>query len=215
MVVADKLGIKIIDVGSGPPIGRPITPSDDSPSAYDSTRLIWSSNGQTSASASVTPVRTRSLRRSGTTQDIIDLACSPDSSKVVAILGDSAKRSYRTDEYKVREMTLSVWCMRSGSLFGTTSFKLATRKAAISFAADGLDILICCYDLDKQTSNRYSPVPSPRRQHNLPKNAILLRFSVIPTYFKVRNLHVSSSKIPPVSNSPYHRIFSLYFRSHQ
>ena len=187
MVVADKMGIKIIDVGSGPPIGQTITPSDDSPSAYDSTRLIWSSNGQTPASASVTPVRTRSNRRHsfGTTQNIIDLACSPDSSKVVAILGDSAKRSYRTDEYKEREMTLSVWCMRSGSLFGSTTFKLATRKAAISFAADGRDILICCYDLDKQTSNRYSPVPSPRRQPNLPKNAILLRFSVIPTYLEI------------------------------
>ena len=39
MVVADNLGIKIIDVSTGYPIGS-ITPFDDSPSAYDSTRLI-------------------------------------------------------------------------------------------------------------------------------------------------------------------------------
>jgi len=174
MVVADNVGIKIMDVSTGRPIGRPLTPSDDSPSTYDSTpRLIWSSNGQISAPSA-------SMRSFGTTQNIIDLACSPDSSKVVAILGDKAKRSYRTDEYKEREMTLSIWCTRSGSLVGTTCFKLATRKAAISFAGDGRDILICCYDLTKPASNGYWPGGLRRR----PKNAILLRFSVIPTHLE-------------------------------
>ena len=63
MAVADNLGIKIIDFSTEQPIGRPITPSDDPPSAYDSTsRLIWSSNGHISASAFV--------RSFGTTQNI-------------------------------------------------------------------------------------------------------------------------------------------------
>jgi hypothetical protein len=170
MAVADNFGIEIIEISTGNPIGQPITSSNDSPFAYDSaSRLIWSSNGQISASASVSSF--------GATQNIIDLACSPDSSKVIAILEDIAKPSFHTDEYKEREMTLSMWCMRSGSLVGTTSFKLATRNAAISFAADARDILICCYDLDK---NKHS-WSSKRRQ---PKNAILLRFSVIPMHLE-------------------------------
>ena len=183
MVVADnKLGIKIIDVNAGQSIfGRQITPSDDSPWGYDSAvRLIWSSNAQTSASEGF-----------GTTQNIIELACSPDSSKVVAILGDKTRRSHRMDEYKEREMTLSMWCMWSGSLVGTTSFKLATRKAAISFAADGWDILICCYDLDKQASNRYWSLSGSSRRR--PRNAILLRFSVIPTHLETTCIVLSNS----------------------
>ena len=205
MAVADNLGIKIIDFSTEQPIGRPITPSDDPPSAYDSTsRLIWSSNGHISASAFV--------RSFGTTQNIrvIDLACSPDSSKVVAILGDKAKRSFRTGEYKERKMTLSMWCMRSGSLVGTTSFKLATRKASISFAADGREILICCYDLDKNQSSKRQPK----------KNAILLRFSVIPSHLETymhRPLKFHPSQTPHTIEYSHHisgAIDVIEFASH-
>ena len=201
IVVADELGIKIIDVSTGHPTARPIMPSDDSPSVYDSTRrLIWSSrkNIQTSASASIA-----SVTSFYTKQNIIDLACSPDSSKVVAILGDNAMRMQPTGEYVEREMTLSVWCMRSGSVFGTTSFKLATRKAAISFTADGRDILICCYDFKKQDSNGYSPVPSHQ-----PRNAILLRFSVIPTHLETY-MHRRPLKFHP-SQTPHTIEYSRY-----
>ena len=168
MAIAVYLNIKIIDFNAGHPTSR----------------LIWSSNGQISASASV-----RSY--------IIDLACSPDSSKVVAILGDNAKRSYRTGGYKEREMTLSMWCMRSGSLVGTTSFKSTMRSAAISFTADGRDILICCYDeLDKQASDWYYSWESRRQPQ---RNAILLRFSVIPTHLETymhRSLKFHPSQTP-------------------
>ena len=188
MVVADNLGIKIIDVSTGYPIGS-ITPFDDSPSAYDSTRLIWSSSGQTSAMASASVSTFASSTTS--TQDIIDFACSPDSSKVVAILGD---KTYHMDEYD-RVMTLSMWCMRSGSLVGTTSFILARREVAISFAADGRDILICCYG--------YSLIPGPQ-----PKNAILLRFSVIPTHLETY-MH-RPLKFHP-SQTPHTIEYSHYF----
>ena len=102
MAVADNFGIEIIEISTGNPIGQPITSSNDSPFAYDSaSHLIWLSNGQISASASVSSF--------GATQNIIDLVCSPDSLKVIAILEDIAKPSFHTDEYKEREMTLSMW----------------------------------------------------------------------------------------------------------
>ena len=185
VVVADNLGIKIIDIMTGYPlrVGPILTPFDDCPSAYGPTRLIWSSSGQTSALASASV----SAFASGTTstQDIIDLACSPDSSKVVAILGDKTHK----DEYD-REMTLSMWCMRSGNLVGTTSFKLATDEAAISFAADGRDILICCFDNEPEWITDHQPKNA---------SAILLRFSVIPTYLETymhRPLKFHPSRTP-------------------
>ena len=207
LAIADNLGIEIIEVDTGHRIGRHITPYNDSSWSgwtYCSTpRLIWSPNGQFLASAS--------LKRSGyfeettiyllslnakvssmsrilgvfTTKYILDLTCSPDSSKVVAILGDVYNRS---------EMTLSIWCTRSGSLVGNTTFNLTnagdSQAASIAFAANGRDILICNYDLYVDT-----------------QSTILLRFSVLPTHLETYMNH--PSKFHP-SQTPHTIQYSHY-----
>ena len=76
-----------------------------------------------------------------TGKGLLDLACSPDSSKVVAVLWD----------YQAQRLTLCVCCTQSGALIRTTSFKSAighlSANATLSFVADGQDILICVLQL--------------------------------------------------------------------
>ena len=172
----DKLGIRIIDVGTGH-IDRQITLSNHSKDSfwtrYDpdplDPRITWSPNGQFLASAtakqSMTKLYLMSLTRGSTqvpiltrlecpiTKYVSQLAFSPDSSKVVAVLQD----------YASRRMTLSIWCTRTGDLVGTSS-EMTMRIAALSFAADGQDILICG--------------PST------PPNPTLYRFSLVPTHLE-------------------------------
>ena len=95
----------------------------------------------------------------------VDLACSPDSSKVVAVLWD----------YQAQKMTLYICCTQSGALIGTTSINSAMGDAALSFAADGQDILICAYN-----PNSF-----------IPRNSILHRFSlsVVPTHLETYMNH--------------------------
>ena len=166
IAIHDKLGIKIIDVSTGH-IDRQITPCNDSLWSYNpNSTIAWSPNGQFLASASKNqsgrklylmsltrgsgqvPILTR--LECPTTKYVDQLAISPDSSKVVAVLWD----------YKAQRKTLSIWCTRSGALVGT-SYEMTMDLAALSFAADGQDILICDYD------------PS-----------MLYRFSVVPTHLE-------------------------------
>ena len=149
---SDELGIKIIDV-STEHIDRQVTLCDGSlwiSNILDS-RIVWSPNGQFLASASRERFETKlhllSLTRGSaqvpiltqlecsSTKHVCQLAFSPDSSKVVAVLCDNS----------TRRMTLSIWCTRSGAQVGT-SYEMTSRFAALSFAADGQDILICYYD---------------------------------------------------------------------
>ena len=95
-----------------------------------------------------------------TIKDVSEFAFSPDSSKVVAVLWD----------YKEQQgTTLSIWCTRPGALVGT-SYEMTIRFAALSFAADGQDILICDCD-------RYLQVDTP-------PDSTLYRFSVVPTHLE-------------------------------
>ena len=168
IAIHDELGIKIIDVSTGH-IDRQITPSNDSLWSNDrSPRIAWSPNGQFLASAtekrSETQLYLMSLTRGSgqvpiitrlecpTTKYVYRLAFSPDSSKVVALLLDYATK---------RRMTLSIWCTRSGALVGT-SYEMTTMGiSALSFAADGQDILICDHELDSSyTLHRFSVVPT-------------------------------------------------------
>ena len=175
IAIHDELGIKIIDVSTGH-IDRQITPCNDSlwTSNDPNPRIVWSPNGQFLASATTkqsgtklylmsltvthgstqAPIQVLTRLECPTTKYVCQLAFSPDSSKVVAVLWDSTGR-----------MTLSIWCTRSGALVGT-SYEMTIRFAALSFAAGGKDILIC--DCDPST---------------LP-NSTLYRFSVVPTHLE-------------------------------
>ena len=179
---SDELGIKIIDVSttSTGHINQRITPSNDilqnehDPQADP--RIVWSPNGQFLASATEKQSKTKlyllSLARDSgqipiqvltgtrlncpTTKRVSQLAFSPDSSKVVAILLD----------YKKKRRMLSIWCTRSGALVGT-SHEMNIGFAELSFATDGQDILVC------------GRVPS-----STPPRSTLYRFSVVPTHLE-------------------------------
>ena len=167
IAIHDESGIKIIDVSTGH-IDRQITPSNDSLRTSDDPypRIAWSPNGQFLASASGKRSETKlylmSLTRGSaqvpiitrlecpTTEHVYELAFSPDSSMVVAVLWD----------YGTWGVTLSIWCTRSGALVGT-SYKMTMSFAALSFAADGQDILICdSYTYPNSTLHRFSVVPT-------------------------------------------------------
>ena len=170
-----ELGIKIIDVSTGH-IDQQITLCNDSrwTSGDPIPRIAWSPNGQflacssrkqsrtklyllslTSGSAQV-PILTRLECPTSTTKYVFQLTFSPDSSKVVAVFRD----------YKKSRATLSIcqWCTRSGALV-EISYEMATGIEALSFAADGQDILICNRDPFKCNSTLY-------------------RFSVVPTHLE-------------------------------
>ena len=171
----DGFGIEIIDVSTGHwHIDRQITLCDDSLRTDNDiySRIAWLPNGQFLASAtrkqSGTKLYLLSLTRGGaqvpiqvltrlecpTSKYVSQLAFSPDSLKVVAVLWDD--RDLGT--------TLSIWCTRSGVLVGT-SCKMSVKFPALSFAADGQDILIC--DCDPST-----------------RNSTLHRFTVVPTHLE-------------------------------
>ena len=174
----DELGIRIIDVSTGH-IVQQITPCNDGHWTRNDPipRIAWSPNGQFLASAtteqSMTKLYSLSLTRGSgqapifiqlecpTTKDVSQLAFSPDSSKVVAILWD----------YATRRKTLSIWCTRSGALVGTSYEMTSMGVAALSFAADGQDILICDHGLSS-TVDSISP------------NSTLYRFTVVPTHLE-------------------------------
>ena len=90
------------------------------------------------------------------TKYVFQLAFSPDSSKVVALLRD----------YGAKRMTLSIWCTRSGALVAT-SHEMDIGFTELSFVADGQDILICDRDLS-----------------NTPSTSTLYRFNVVPTHLE-------------------------------
>ena len=163
---ADDLGIKVIDASTGHPVGRQITPYDDNP---HSTPWLTCSPNRVSASTKI----------SNTKKSIVDLACSPDSSKVIAILRDEGTDD-PGDNYSGREMTLFVWGMRSGllSLVGTIPFELATRQAAISFSADDQNILICGYDLKRIKRGFFNRSKRFFKIRAQPKDVTLLRFNL-------------------------------------
>ena len=178
IAIGDKQGTKIIDAST-----ERITPCDDRTYNDPNSRIVWSPNGQFLASASATRYKKieiclLSLTHGNTqvpglslvreifgTKNIFDLVFSPDSSRVVAVLWDD----------EAEEMTLSIWCTRLGALVGSlrTSFELTLRGAALSFAADGQDILICAYDCSGGSR----------------KSTMLLRFSVVPTHLETYMNH--------------------------
>ena len=178
IAIRNESGIKIINVSTGH-IDRLITPSNDSLWTSDDPdpRIAWSPNGLFLASAtakqSLTKLYLMSLTRGSgqasiliqlecpTTKHVCQLAFSPDSSKVVAVLRD-------TNLNAAQRMTLSIWYTRSGALIGTSYEMTSMRFAELSFVADGQDILTCdssCY-----------PSTSP--------NSTLYRFSVVPTHLE-------------------------------
>ena len=166
IAIQNRSGIKIIDVSTGR-IDRQITPSNDSlRTRYDPDHQIaWSPNGQFLASGTVkqlylisltpgSPIQVLTRLECPTTKYVFQVAFSPDSSKVVALLWDDV----------ARRMTLFIWCTRSGALVGT-SHDMNFGFAELSFAADGRDILIC------------GPSEST-------PNSTLYRFSVVPTHLE-------------------------------
>ena len=164
----NESGIEIIVISTGH-IDRQIKLYDSSRRSYGNSypQIAWSPNGQFLASTTAEQSETQLylLTRGSaqvpiitrlecpTTKHVRQLAFSPDSSKVVAVLEDYTTR-----------MTLSIWCTRSGALVGTHHEMIRGIKA-LSFAADGQDILICNY---------HSPTP----------NSTLYRFSVVPTHLE-------------------------------
>ena len=173
IAIHDELGIKIIDVSTGR-IDRQITPSNDGLWTSDDPdpRIAWSPNGQFLASATSKRSETKLYLMSLTpgsaqvpiltrlecppTKYVDQLAFSPDSSKVVALLWDN----------KTERTTLSIWCTQSGALVGTSS-GMTIEYAKLYFPADGQDILIC-----------------DRGLSNTPPNPTLHRFSVVPTHLE-------------------------------
>ena len=171
IAIQDEFGIKIIDVCTGR-IDRQIKLYNDRLWTCDDPDpwIVWSPNGQFLASATAeqsgTKIYLLSLTRGNgqapiltrlecpTTKFVSQLTFSLDSSKVVAVLRDNA----------AWEMTLSMWCTRSGALVVGTSYEMTVTMGieALSFAADGQDILICDYDPFELNSTlyRFSVVPS-------------------------------------------------------
>ena len=149
IAINDMEGIKIIDVCTGH-IGQQIKLSNGS----STSPVVWSPNGQFLASASTHykkteihllpltcgsgPVCSLTIQESSA-RYMFDIACSPDSSKVVAVNWD----------YEEKKTTLhicSTWSL-AVALIGTTSFGLASGDSkALSFAADSQDIIICAYN---------------------------------------------------------------------
>ena len=184
----DKLSVRIINVSTGR-ISRQTQIKLYNDNLWTaSSRIVWSPNGQFLASVSkkeyteteicLLPLTRGSaqvpsliLPESSTGKHIVDLVCSPDSSKIVAGLWD----------YEVQRMTLYICCTRllAGTLIGTTSVKLDKGnwklEAALSFATNGQDILICqsAYNSESLT----------------PQNSILHHFSVVPTHLETYMNH--------------------------
>ena len=203
IAINDKLGIKIIDVHTGH-ISRQITPSNDRPWTSNSL-IIWSPNGQflafismkqykekifysltlTSASAQLEVPSFILLESSARELVNIGLACSPDSSKIVAVFCD----------YATQRITLYICCTQLGALIGTTSFGLVREnRAFLSFSADSQDILICAY-------TRFDPGP--------PQNPILRRFSVVPTH-----LETSGYMNHPPKFHPSQTLYTIQYSHH-
>ena len=182
IAIHNELGIEIIDVSTtGNVDHRRITLCNDGSHwtrNNQSPRIAWSPNGQFLASSTTKESRTKlyllSLTRGSaqvpiqvltqvecpTKKYVSQLTFSPDSSKVVALLWDSA----------VQRMTLSIWCTRSGALVGTShemNIGFAEFSESLSFVADGQDILIC----DRVFSST-------------PPNSTLYRFSVAPMHLE-------------------------------
>ena len=217
IAINDKLGIKVIDVSTGH-IGQQITPYKDILWTDPNPPIVWSPNGHFLASASVKNVKTVPVKQykraeiyllplthgsaqvpslgltlptRSTGKYAVDLACSPDSSKLVAVLWD----------YEAQRMTLYVCCARLALLAGlgtllvtgTSSFESAMEDsaAALSFAVDGQDILICTYS-----------------SFSL-QNSILHCFSVVPTYLEIYMNHPPKFH-PFLSQTPHTIQYSHY-----
>jgi WD40 repeat protein len=162
--------IRIIDVSTGRHMGPPIRPYGGL-GHYSIDRLIWAPNGQFLATVNSVFMKDFFERReihllslsgevvnpslgSPTPDQIIGLAYSPDSLKIIAI--------YRDDADAKHEKKLSIWCTQTGNLIATTSFEFNSEEVTIAFTSDE-DILVCGYDLDWGT-------------------IVLLRFNVVPTH---------------------------------
>ena len=165
IAVADRAHIQIIDVITGRHIGKPtITPYANDEKCYLTRQFIWSPNGQFLVSViedrpfTKTEIYLMLLGDSieprnpciGSTKHILDLACSPNSSKVAVVYTDIG-----------REKTLSISCTLTGNLIGTTSFTLASRQVRIAFTSDET-VLLCGYDSDRGTNVllRFNVVPT-------------------------------------------------------
>ena len=178
IAIGDKSSIKLIDVDTGHLIGREITLHNDGPRKYYSTkRLSWSRNGQFLAFASVklsehprqkdsvsaieiyllsftssAQVPSLSLLGNFTEDSLSNVTFSPDSSKVVVAL----------HKYRPERAIFFIWCTRSASLIGRTSFDWI-KDPLIFFSADGRDIL----------------------HHVSYYGRTIYRFNVVPTYLEI------------------------------
>ena len=168
MAVADRNHIQIVDISTGNNIGKPtIIPYANDETCYLTNQFIWSPNGQFLVSVIEDYPFTKAdiyLLSFGNSiklpnpcmesrKSILDLACSPNSSKVAAIYG------HIIDDKKM----LSINCTRTGNLIRTIFFTLASTEVRIAFTSDE-NILICGYDFDRGIN-------------------VLLRFNVVPTHF--------------------------------
>ena len=138
IAVADQSHIQIIDVSTGNNIGKPtITPYANDETCYPTDQFIWSPNGQFLVSVVEDRPFTKAdiylVSFGGSIKllnhcmgSILDLACSPNSSKVAAIYGDIT----------ADEKTLSISCTRTGNLIKTTPFTLASEQVKIAFTSD-------------------------------------------------------------------------------
>jgi WD40 repeat protein len=157
-----KYSIPLIDVSTGDRRGRPIT-VDRSHQQYD--QLVWSPNGQFLAT-----VDSQGYKRTlnvlslsdntevcleSAVEYILNLAFSPDSSKVVAILRQNIRN----------RLALSMWCTQTGDCIASTTFQSTLEEVTIAFSLDQ-DILVCGYDLDQSTIIlfRFNAVPKPSLQ---------------------------------------------------
>ena len=171
VAVANRSDIQIIDIITGQHIGKPtMTPYASDETCHLTDSFIWSPNGQFLVSVIEDRPFTKaeiyllsfgdSIKLLNPCMEsrisILDLACSPNSSKVAAIYGDLID----SDDEKI----LAISCTLTGNLIRTTSFTLASTKVRIAFTSDE-NILICGYDSDRGTN-------------------VLLRFKVVPiTHF--------------------------------
>ena len=185
IAIKDMLGIKTIDVSTGH-IGQEIPLYNDTD---PNPRIVWSPNGQFLASASVKPYKKTKIYslslnilsgnaqvpslivlESSTRNHIHDLACTLDSSKVVAVLWD----------HDAKKTTIYICCTQSGALIGTSSFNSAIMvKEPLSFATDGQDIRIFAHNLIGS------------------KNSTLHHFSIVPTHLETYMNHPQAPKFHP------------------
>ena len=169
VAVANRSDIRIIDVVTGNNIGKPtITPYADDETCHLTESFIWSPNGRFLVSVVDDYDSTRaeiyllsfgdSIRLLNpcmeSRKSILDLACSPNSSKVAASYGDLIDWDH--------EKILAISCTLTGNLIRTTSFTLASREVRITFTSDE-NILICGYDRGTNVLRRLTTIGGPKR----------------------------------------------------